>query len=460
MKMNRFIRSRLISPFVGPVFVGVGSLILCCTHSLGWAQGINPSGALTTLPRYIEGADSAAQVPVLSVPALTGSPWLNTEVYVFKDSAYYQTLLQKNAKGLATLDSARLLTLQNQALLFDRVIYPKFQGLFPKDQLISPLPKIALIIDDMDPQVIHRGYVSPRYWLENGIYGMVIDAKLLDNSNTFSSAAFSMVAAHELQHIFSYIYSLRNFSQESSPSGSPTFQEDWLNEGLSEFMQYYVSGVMPQAALSTFATLGKTESIEFWPENSAVTENDYMGSLLWVTYLYYHFGKEQLIWRLIADPRKGMESIVGNIQTLNHSVFNIAPELLTPKSLLANFAIAMGLNSKSVGLNGLFSITGGAYVPELTNFHLVPDLLISGVQSFHLAPHQSIYLKLTSAQSCIHLNNDSGVYAFEIDSASGQAQIQPLPNPYCPDTSDRIWDHIIVILNENESLSQATLRSF
>lgn len=412
---------------------GIFILILAVLGSLQLAQ----AASLKTLPRFEEGVDSDKEFPVRYIPSMTTLPLAHCNAYVFDN---------ENHQSPNHVDDGPY---RNSALLFDRVIFPKFVSLFPKSIFKRPLPKVTIVFDEMNSSTGHRGYFSRRYPSERDLYVMIIDDKLA------GTPGFSVMAAHELQHLFNYYFSVQ--------SGADHFQDDWLNEGLSEFMEYYVSGALPDTSLGFSAASGQTASIGNWPDHS--TGKDYADAFLWVSYLYWHFGGDELLWRLISDPRVGMESVLGNIQELKEKFPAIGESLLTEKSLLANYSLALTLNSRLIGTNHLLSLTGENIVAGLSQFKMQPQFTLfrpvlgNLTATIPLASKQSVYLRMSDPDACLKLNTGAGVYAYLVETASVNTRIQRIhaDQATCPVLSDPLGRIVVVINTSGESVTAELL---
>ncbi len=423
------------------------NLILILMTLVASASQASSSEPFKRLPRYFAHDPSSHEAPVYKLPEFGGQKLQNCEAYLFKDTHAYQTLQTKDRSGKTQLDERALTPYQEAALLFDRVIYPKFLAIFPKEFLDPGLPQITLIFDELDPDSVHKGYVSRRYPAENGIYAMVLDARLIGKPE------FSLVAAHELQHIFNLFFSIQNHA--STP------QQDWLNEGLSQFTEFYISGNAPLAALGRISSQGKTLPIAQWPEDSEITDAHYANAFLWISYLYYHFGRNELLWRLIAKPHTGIESVIATLSEMNGKYFNVPAQFLSFQSLFANYSLALAINSKTTGSNRLFSITDDVFVTDLSSFTVKPAFALLPM-SESLEPMQAVFLKPSEVAGCLNLNAPNGVYAYLIESILGTShvtRIARIEDGTCM-VGGAQTSHEVVLFNKTSSRQDYSLSLF
>jgi hypothetical protein len=195
----------------------------------------------------------------------------------------------------ATLSDTDLQTLADA---FDQIIYPEVRGLWGSEAS----PGV-----DGDPRIyglfaFNLGASSAAYFSSENTYPAVAVPTSnahemfffnLDAFNSDSLPFIESVLSHEFQHM------IRNNIHPNL--------ELWLNEGFSEFTQVYLYGELDLSVLMFLNT--PDTQLNSWNEEEAARGRNYGASLMFLLYLYDHYGMGA-IHALSADPsQRGLRAV-------------------------------------------------------------------------------------------------------------------------------------------------------
>ncbi len=133
--------------------------------------------------------------------------------------------------------------------------------------------------------------------------------------------AVQYILAHEFQHKIH-----NNFDPE---------EEKWINEGCSE-LAGIVNNIEPYRSHIQAFLKNSNENLIEWAD----TQQDYGVVLLFLTYLYDHFGGENFINSLVKNKEKGIDSLNNNLAKYKFSD--------TFEGIFINWSISNYLNDSSI----------------------------------------------------------------------------------------------------------------
>ncbi len=180
--------------------------------------------------------------------------------------------------------------------------------------------KIILLFDANLPVRAHH---SPRM-----VEAYQRDFILIDLREAMESNALQYRLPHELQHVFRYHHNVN--------------ESDWLNEGLSEFIEYLVNDEFPVKSLMQTENLGLQNLTHDYATGAG--DSDYFYNFFFVFYLYKHYGGRVLIQKLIQSREVGEASIDRALKEQAEFLPQSQRDFYSFGKAFVNFQLALGLN--------------------------------------------------------------------------------------------------------------------
>lgn len=334
-----------------------------------------------------------------------------SEGYVYSDV---------HANATALLEIARY---------FDEKVYPKYISGLTADPLgaTRPREKIVLLFDSF------KGLYPAYHSRALDIYGR--DFILIDIDSVMNSNYVDYYLPHELQHVFRARYSPR--------------EADWLNEGLSKFAEYFMNGRdFPVGYFDSFTNaIGLSL---FAPFASSANANEYFNDMLFVFYLYKHYGGLPVVQKLLASPLTGSAAVNAAIAGQPMGTFAKA---------FTNYSLALILNSSSTTIEsgGFWDLRLNEDVdPRYAGFSVTPEDLtrVTGKQ-LALNAVSSRYIGLSSP--CVQVSVGPSIVAALVDtSASPVVHVLDSDARACV-SNVRGTGQYLVLINTNERAAETAV---
>jgi hypothetical protein len=283
-----------------------------------------------------------------------------------------------NEKPLSPFSRAEKVWMAKTTLLLDKVVYPRFSHIVG---LPTPLPKIKLVFEKLGRDKL------PAYVLKD------VDLTIYINVDRYLDGNYEFYLGHELQHTISNHY-----------RRGKGFEEEWISEGLSQLIEYRMTGQLPLQGVLSYLSRSMTYPLQEWPAftHSAVDQNYYSNTFLFFFYLYNHFGQDGFLQRMILSDQSGVTNLEAALSEFRGSDINLG-------AIFLNFSMALHVNEEVKGSNGLLSLIGESGSSEFRNIVIQPQLLSFSLpsNSLRLAAYQSLHYFVPSTYECIQFSKNN-----------------------------------------------------
>jgi hypothetical protein len=232
------------------------------------------------------------------------------------------TLLAKSEHAYFYVDDALEVdqsSAQEAADDFEASVWPAVTGVFgtPASPGVDGDPRIIILQADLGGAV--GGYFSPDDGFLRSVRPLSNEAEMLymDRTLRLGGSAFSVVLAHELQHLIH--------------ANVDANEEAWINEGISEASSGLVGG-----ALSSVSAFAGQPDIQLNAWGSEDSSAHYGAGAAFARYLAHRFGGDQQLGAIIHEQGDGAQGIDEFLAT-------VAPEL-TFRDVFADWITANALD--------------------------------------------------------------------------------------------------------------------
>jgi hypothetical protein len=273
----------------------------------------------------------------------------------------------------------------------------------------------------------------------------------------FSGPERAFVAFHELQHLYNFHFK------------GKAYIDDWLNEGLSEFVQFQFTNTVPHVAIDRMRQESRTPSlIDFSNEAADIEGRIYTNTGLFVAYLARHFGGLDFIRETIRSPLAGIDALQSAAATMRQrGAHNIEDDYINLNSLFLNYSVALTVNSARYSHHELFALVGDigrdvggdGFYSQFSALHIDGQLLVLPVVYDHLEqkdnvqPYQTEYYVVPSDYKCLQVSSTGPTEFYKISSRD------PLKFERVADeVAGEAISYELLIVNYDQS-SQVTLSS-
>jgi hypothetical protein len=287
-------------------------------------------------------------------------------------------------------DAAPTSAWQAQAELFDQNIYPRLIDFLYSNQK-AVIPEVSLFFSPNLRGELYKGWEDAEFW--NHYHQNVIAI-----ADDLDGASFSVVAIHEMQHLFN----------EISKRESGTREEKWLDEGLSELLEWRMTGLFPSKLVDSVFLSGEIENLSKWPDEETSPQKNYGQSFLFIYYLYQHFGQDAFLRAEILNPTAGWAGLIATLKNLNPEA---DPNSLAPENLFLSFSLSLAVNSKIAGIHRQYSISGPAFENELNNRKISARFFSTQSKNEKLKPLSARFYRL-DVSGCVVIPAVPGVQVF------------------------------------------------
>lgn len=306
-----------------------------------------PPRDLIDLAQRINGVTDIAPPPVAPAPLAVGtvaSFWVDNsyENRSFEVDAELKVVGEHIYLWVQTGENLRQADLQRLADEFDTMVYDKVRNLWGSE----PSPGV-----DGDPRV--HGLFARDLGPGVGAYFAAKHAypiEAVPTSNEREMFFFNLDAIEYLLGDFSLTSITAHEFQHMIRANVDSNEDGWMDEGFSEFTQYYLGDGNLFAAFSFQAN--PNTQLNTWTEDGDRTA-DYGASGMWVAYLHERFGVEGLN-ELSADPANGMigvENLARQHSTTADELFAdwvVANLLLDAADPLYGYTLLQGLTGPRI----------------------------------------------------------------------------------------------------------------
>jgi len=205
------------------------------------------------------------------------------------------TLVAKSAHAYFYVDNAVDVAdgeAQAAADDFEASVWPKVTSIFgtPRTPGVDGDPRIVVLQADLGGAV--GGYYSPDDGYVRAVRPLSNEAEMvyLDRSLRLGGAAFSVVLAHELQHLI----------HDNIDAG----EEAWVNEGLAEAASGLVGGAL--SSVSSFAARPDVQLNDWSSDDSSA---HYGASAAFLRYVAYRFGGDPALGAIARESGDGPRGV-------------------------------------------------------------------------------------------------------------------------------------------------------
>lgn len=357
------------------------------------------------LPRYVSFNKRAGIFPALEID--NGPNYVS---YIFADE-----ILSEKDK-LLLLETGRD---------FQRLVYDNYYRHFKHHSKRIGIKKVFLLFDRFENKK-SRSMVMREYLDDYGLSVINIDIDSLKDSR------IKLTLVHEMQHLINNIYR----------KDDKHYEEDWINEGLSQFYEYYFSRLLPENSLKSFFKDGLIPSLI-----SSPGDKEYTNYLLFMIYLYTHFGGESLLLDIMTSGERGRDNLENAIRNNIGNSSIDGTGLTKLSSMFLNYSMALWYNKIGYGEREFFSIGGQRDHYLLSSYHIkATKLLINKDEKvIDLKPFQTGYYKLHGAR-CFSVKADRGCMVYRVSGERQGIPERPVSGEHCL-LNDNDREFILAVIN-------------
>lgn len=298
-------------------------------------------------------------------PNLSAQPVESSAQRLPTDSEHLQSwVFSELFQQLSSFEREALQTKAQQASqVFEKILFPQYMNLLDLDQE-DWKSRFLFLWDRIPKESFHRAMIFSEDFRTHGKHIIVLDIDILN---------IQTVLIHELQHAFNYSFKVN------------VEEETWINEGLSQVVEWFITGAFPKRQVQSFLRLGSTASLLDWQG-----ESSYANAFLFLYYLFQNYGKEDLLKTLIKSPSGGTDALM-------RAIHKYSPSKLSFQEVYANYSLALLLNSKRFK-SGPYALAGSSFQPELQRQKMKSQFISSNEP---LLPYQSRYTQVHPGRHCL-----------------------------------------------------------
>ena len=327
--------------------------------------------------------------------------------------------------------------IESLANCLDFYIYPDIIRWLKKHNPNIKYPKLTLIFDNLTGT--NKAFVIRKYKEEYNLNAITLDI------NSINNELFLLTLIHEVQHVLNNYY-----------RGNNQYEEDWINEGLSELFVYHFTSTLPLKELEKFRNSSYTKSLLDFDGS----QKSYTTSFLFMAWMYFHFGKDEFLFKMITSSDQGIQNIEKKARAYGENTFTFNENLYSFKSLYLNFSIALFFNSSRIGKEYFFSITSNDITDGvLSKIKVAPKLLyinklMNNQLNLKVSPYQSYYYKLFPIKHCYDVHKQDGLSLYKVRMSHRTVTIDQVDEQLC--VEDEV-DTYLIVSNLNTKIKDCTI---